>query len=82
MLSGDEWVGRNEKTQQLNITKEGNCFTSYTNGEELSQIEDTLKKQGQLEEVCQRWVYGVYGLQWITGSRPRCGSGTSFRFTT
>jgi len=58
MLNGHEWVERNKETEPLGITKEGNCFTSYTNGEKLSQIADTLKQQGQLEEVCQRWVYG------------------------
>jgi len=56
MLNGHEWVERNKETEPLGITKEGNCFTSYTNGEKLSQIADTLKQQGQLEEVCQRRV--------------------------
>ncbi|HUZ57852.1 MAG TPA: hypothetical protein VMU83_03630, partial [Hanamia sp.] len=56
ILNGHEWVENHKQTQQLNITKESNCFTSYNNGEKLSRIADTLKHQGQLEKVCQRWV--------------------------
>ncbi len=56
-LNGHEWVERQKKTKELNITKEGNCFTSYTDGKKLSKIADNLKKEGQLDKVCQRWVY-------------------------
>ena len=56
ILNGHEWVENHKQTPQLNITKESNCFTSYNNGEKLSRIADTLKHQGQLEKVCQRWV--------------------------
>lgn len=57
MLNGHEWVERHKKTAELNITKEGNCFTSYTDGKKLSKIADNLKKEGRLDKVCQRWVY-------------------------
>ena len=57
MLNGHEWVERHKKTGELNVTKEGNCFTSYTDGKKLSKIADNLKKQGHLDKVCQRWVY-------------------------
>jgi hypothetical protein len=57
ILNGHEWVERQRAVQRLSITKEGNCFTSYNNGEKLSGIADTLKDQGRLERVCQRWVY-------------------------
>jgi hypothetical protein len=56
ILNGHEWVENHKQTQQLNIIKESNCFTSYNNGEKLSRIADTLKHQGQLEKVCQRWI--------------------------
>lgn len=57
MLNGHEWVERHEGYNKLEVTKEGNCFTSYNNAEKLTQIADTLKFNGQLEQVCQRWVY-------------------------
>ena len=58
MLNGHEWVENHKQAASLGFTKESNCFTSYTDGEKLSRIADTLKHQGQLEKVCQRWVYG------------------------
>ena len=57
MLNGHEWVEREKHIKELNITKEGNCFTSYSDGNKLSEIADTLKDKGQLEAVCNRWVY-------------------------
>lgn len=57
ILNGHEWVERHEDYNRLEVTKEGNCFTSYDNGEKLTQIADTLKFNGQFERVCQRWVY-------------------------
>ena len=56
ILNGHEWVENHKKIAQLDIVKERNCFTSYNNGDKLSQIADTLKHQGHLEKVCQRWV--------------------------
>jgi hypothetical protein len=57
ILNGHEWVERHEAYPGLGATKQGNCFTSYNNGEKLTQIADTLKFNGQLGQVCQRWVY-------------------------
>jgi hypothetical protein len=57
VLNGHEWVERHPAIKKLSVTKEGNCFTSYDNGEELSRIADTLKAIGHLDKVCQRWVY-------------------------
>jgi len=58
ILNGHEWVGNHPKIKDLEVTKEDNCFTSYSDGKKLSGIADTLKDQGRLEKVCQRWVYG------------------------
>lgn len=58
ILNGHEWVENHKQAASLEFTKESNCFTSYTDGEKLSRIADTLKHQGQLEKVCQRWIYG------------------------
>jgi hypothetical protein len=58
ILNGHEWVSNNESVASLELKKESNCFTSYNNGDKLSLVADTLKQQGQLELVCQRWIYG------------------------
>jgi len=58
MLNGHEWVERRKQLQKLNIKKEGNCFTFYSDGKKLSKVADALKTKGQLEKVCNRWIYG------------------------
>ena len=58
ILNGHEWVERTKQIKSLSITKQGNCFTDFSNGEALSRIADTLSIQkGQLEGVCNRWIY-------------------------
>jgi hypothetical protein len=58
ILNGHEWVERREEIKKLSVTKEGNCFTSFSSGEALSGIAETLSIQkGQLEDVCNRWIY-------------------------
>ena len=58
ILNGHEWVERREGFKKLDVTKEDNCFTSYLDGDSLSQVADALKEKGQLEVVCNRWIYG------------------------
>lgn len=79
MLNGHEWVGNHKQTAQLAVTKESNCFTSYTDGQKLSQIADTLKHQGQLEKVCQRWIYGC--LWFALDYEAQKKTGFSYRFS-
>lgn len=57
MLNGHEWVENRKEIKELKIVKEGNCFTSYSNGAKLSKVAETIKKTGRLEEVCVRWIY-------------------------
>lgn len=57
ILNGHEWVERRKALEKLEVTKTGNCFTGYNNGEVLSKVADTLKQKGQLEKVCNRWIY-------------------------
>lgn len=58
ILNGHEWVERREEIKKLSVTKENNCFTSFSSGEALSGIAETLSIQkGQLESVCDRWIY-------------------------
>ena len=79
ILNGHEWVQNHKKTAELHVTKESNCFTSYTDGQKLSQIADTLKHQGQLEKVCQRWIYSC--LWFAQDYEAQKKAGFSYRFS-
>ena len=79
ILNGHEWVGNHRQTAGLAVTKENNCFTSYRDGEKLSQIADTLKHQGQLEKVCQRWIYSCLWFALDYEGQKR--TGFSYRFS-
>jgi hypothetical protein len=79
MLNGHEWVENHKQTASLFVSKESNCFTSYTDGKKLSRIADTLKHQGQLEKVCQRWVYGC--LWFALDYEGQKKTGFSYRFS-
>jgi hypothetical protein len=57
ILNGHEWVERHPDFKHTQATKEGNCFTSYHQGEKLTRIADTLKHKGQFGQVCQKWIY-------------------------
>ncbi|NIM17149.1 MAG: hypothetical protein GTO45_34540 [Candidatus Aminicenantes bacterium] len=59
ILNGHEWVEREALRKKIPITKEGNCFTSFENSQDLCNIAETLYiyKRGHLQEVCDRWVY-------------------------
>ncbi len=79
ILNGHEWVGNHRQTAGLAVTKESNCFTSYNDGEKLSQIADTLKHQGQLEKVCQRWIYSC--LWFALDYEAQKKTGFSYKFS-
>lgn len=79
MLNGHEWVERHEDYNKLEVTKEGNCFTSYNNGEKLTQIADTLKFNGQFERVCQRWIYSC--LWFVMDKKQQETTGIKYNFS-
>jgi hypothetical protein len=79
ILNGHEWVERRKGLQSLQIKKDGNCFTSYTDGAKLSQIADTLKTKGRFEEVCRRWVYGC--LWFVMDQRQQKETGFQYKFS-
>lgn len=79
ILNGHEWVENHKQAANLEFTKESNCFTSYTDGEKLSRVADTLKHQGQLEKVCQRWVYGCLWFALDYEAQKR--TGFSYKFS-
>jgi hypothetical protein len=79
MLNGHEWVENHRQAAHLELVKESNCFTSYTDGKKLSQIADTLKHQGQLEKVCQRWVYSC--LWFALDYEAQKKTGFSYKFS-
>lgn len=74
ILNGHEWVERRKGIKKLSIIKEGNCFTSFSNGEALSRIADTLSIQkGQLENVCNHWIYKCLWFGLDKGEQDRSG---------
>lgn len=79
ILNGHEWVERHEDYPRLEVTKEGNCFTRYTNGEKLTQIADTLKFNGQFERVCQRWIYSC--LWFVMDKKQQEDTGIKYHFS-
>ena len=79
ILNGHEWVERHEDYNKLEVTKEGNCFTSYNNGEKLTQIADTLKFNGQFERVCQRWIYSC--LWFVMDKKQQETTGIKYNFS-
>jgi hypothetical protein len=74
-----EWVERQKDYAGIEVTKEGNCFTSYSNGEKLSQIADTLKHKGQFEQVCQRWVCSC--LWFVMDKQQQQDTGIQYKFS-
>lgn len=79
ILNGHEWVERHPKYGELNATKESNCFTLYNNGEELTQIADTLKINGQFEQTCQRWIYSC--LWFVMDKKQQEVTGIEYKFS-
>ena len=78
-LNGHEWVQRKAINNKLKITKEGNCFTSFQSADDLNglcNIADTLCQKGQLQAVCDRWIYHClwFGLDYEQQQR------TGFRY--
>jgi hypothetical protein len=60
IFNGHEWVHHKAMSNKLKITKEGNCFTSFQSANDLDglcNIADTLCQKGQLQKVCDHWVY-------------------------
>lgn len=79
ILNGHEWVERHEDYNKLEVTKEGNCFTSYNDGEKLTQIADTLKINGQFERICRRWIYSC--LWFVMDKKQQESTGIQFKFS-
>lgn len=79
ILNGHEWVERRKAVKRLQIEKEGNCFTSYTDGNKLSQIADTLKTKGLFEKVSQRWIYQC--LWFAMDYEQQARSGFEYKFS-
>jgi len=79
ILNGHEWVERHKAYNKLQVTKEENCFTSYNSGEKLTQIADTLKINGQFEQVCQRWIYSC--LWFVMDKKQQDSTGIRYNFS-
>ena len=79
ILNGHEWVEHHQDYNKLEAKKEGNCFTSYSDGEKLTQIADTLKINGQFERVCQRWIYSC--LWFVMDKNQQAATGVKYHFS-
>jgi DNA-binding transcriptional ArsR family regulator len=62
MLNGHEYVACAAEQQQIEFTKESNCFTQTADAAGLARVADTLSQEGaigRLQEVCERWLYST-----------------------
>ena len=61
ILNGHEYVERQARREQIEFTKEGNCFTDFSNATDLSGVAETMTRGdagvGRLAQVCERWIY-------------------------
>ena len=60
ILNGHEYVACRAQKVGLNFTKEGNCFTIFSNPADLAKVAETLSDSrtiGRLTQVCERWIY-------------------------
>ena len=62
ILNGHEYVACQARKENLQFTKEGNCFTQISDATRLAQVADTLSSPdiiGRLTQVCERWIYSA-----------------------
>ncbi len=61
ILNGHEYVERQAWREHIEFTKEGNCFTEFSNATELAGVAETMTHGdvgvGRLAQVCERWIY-------------------------
>ena len=61
ILNGHEYVERLARKRKLDFTKEGNCFTHFSNATELAGVAEAMTRGdagvGRLAKVCERWIY-------------------------
>lgn len=62
ILNGHEYVAIQAKREQINFTKEDNCFTVISDAAALDKVADTMRacgSVGRLVQVCERWIYST-----------------------
>lgn len=60
MLNGHEYTACQARQAGIVFRKEGNCFTEVSDAAALAEVADTLRSPaavGQLQRVCDRWIY-------------------------
>ena len=61
ILNGHEYVERQARRERIGFTKDGNCFTDFSNAAALSGVAETMTGGnagvGRLAKVCERWIY-------------------------
>jgi hypothetical protein len=76
ILNGHEYVARQAQRIGIEFEQTSNCFTAITNSADLTQIAETacgLLTEGQLRQVCERWVYTCLHFALSEDERLRSG---------
>ena len=82
ILNGHEYVARRAKQAGLEFEQSSNSFTHLMNPADLTQIAETWcawHPKGQLDQVCQRWVYTC--LHFALSEEERLRSGFSYDYS-
>jgi hypothetical protein len=62
ILNGHEYVACRARRAGLSFTKEGNCFTQFSEAARLARIAEALVAPatiGRLVQVCEQWIYSA-----------------------
>lgn len=76
ILNGHEYTARQAVRNHITFEKEGNCFTSISDTTRFALVADSLRSSaaiGQLERVCNAWVYwcASFGVSFEEQERSR-----------
>ncbi len=81
ILNGHEYVARQAHQAGLEFEQTSNSFTEIMNPTDLTQIAETscaLHTKGQLDQVCERWVYTCLHFALPQEERLRSGFGYNY----
>lgn len=62
ILNAHEYVARQARQSDIEVTQQENCFTSISNAADLTKVADTLSEEqitGRLRQLCERWIYST-----------------------
>jgi len=62
ILNGHDYVARKAQKKGIAFSKEGNCFTHFSNAADLASVADAMSAKGavgRLTKLCERWIYSA-----------------------